>query len=219
MIGSECEGRREDFIDYYEPLFSNLFRSMLTVFRCLVGDCANPDGTPIAPLLVDVLGPAFTVGYVVVICFVIFGVFNLVMAIFVENTLEAARLNQKKRSVVRQAESIRVAKELSKVVLLICGGVQPPDNNQAEQSRSSFGRFLRRAEAIAGHPNSRAEEAQTPLDNNLQMAVDRDTFIQLMDDPVVSELLEDLEISISNKEKLFDIIDSNGNGALDVSEL
>jgi len=114
----------------------------------------------------------------------------------------------------RQAETIRVAKELSKVVLLICGGSQSLDNYH-DNRRSSFGRLLRRAENIAGHANSRAEGPSTPM----QMAVTRDTFVQLMDDPVVLELLEDLEISISNKEKLFDIIDSNGNGSVDVSEL
>merc|ERR1711920_985664 len=33
------------------------------------------------------------------------------------------------------------------------------------------------------------------------------------------DLLEDLEISVSNHTKLFDIIDSNGSGTLDVGEL
>jgi hypothetical protein len=210
MLGSECKGHREAFMVYYEPLFSDLYRSMLTVFRCLVGDCANPDGTPIAPVLVDVFGPLFTVAYVIVICFVIFGVFNLVMAIFVENTLESARLNQKKRSMARQAETIRVARELQRVVLLICGGNHT--HNQIDK-RSSFGRLLRHTEALTGN----AKEVHTP--DGMQMSVTRDTFVELMDNPVVTEILEDLEITISNKEKLFDIIDSNGNGALDVSEL
>jgi len=179
-----------------------------------VGDCTSPDGTPIAPLLVDVFGHVFTVAYVIVLCFVIFGVFNLVMAIFVENTLESARLNQKKRSMARRADKIRVAHELSKVVLLICGGSNPQEDNQ-NKPQSGFGRILRRTEAVTGHSNS--DEVQGS--DGMQMAVTRDTFVQMIDHPVVMRLLEDLEISVANKEKLFDIIDSNGNGALDVSEL
>merc|ERR1711920_1187242 len=33
------------------------------------------------------------------------------------------------------------------------------------------------------------------------------------------DLLEDLEISVQNHNKLFDIIDSNGSGSLDIGEL
>jgi len=137
-----------------------------------------------------------------------------VMAIFVENTLESARLNQKKQSMARRVDKIRVAKELSKVVLLICGETHPQDNNQNDP-QSSFGRFLRRTEAIKGHPNSNEVHGS----DGLQMAVTRDTFVQLMEDPAVTNLLEDLEISVANRDKLFDVIDSNGNGAVDVSEL
>merc|ERR1712039_1045985 len=42
---------------------------------------------------------------------------------------------------------------------------------------------------------------------------------EVLNDKKVKDLLEDLEISVSNHSKLFDIIDSNGSGTLDVGEL
>merc|ERR1712039_268950 len=42
---------------------------------------------------------------------------------------------------------------------------------------------------------------------------------EVLNDKKVKDLLEDLEISVSNHSKLFDIIDSNGSGSLDVGEL
>merc|ERR1711972_1168982 len=53
----------------------------------------------------------------------------------------------------------------------------------------------------------------------LNMSVSREVFDEVLRDPQVKDLLEDLEISVSNHSKLFDIIDSNGSGSLDVGEL
>jgi Ca2+-binding EF-hand superfamily protein len=193
---------------------------MLTVFRCFVGDCSNPNGTPLVPMLYDIHGSFFLICYIIVTCFVMFGVFNLVMAIFVENTLEAARLNQKKRAMFRQSEAVRVAKELQEVVVfLLSGGAQPEiETNRIETPegrRSMFGRLLQRADSIASMKDVR----QSNSGENMAMAVTFDDFVALMGDERVQEKLDDLEIHISDKDKMFEIIDSNGNGALDVNEL
>jgi hypothetical protein len=184
----------------------------------MVGDCNSPDGTPIAPLLGDIYGFTFTAFYVMVMCFVIFGVFNLVMAIFVENTLEAARVNNRKRQMARQAESIRVAKQLRKVVLILCGA-ELPKPKPTSRLRTQITRMtgLAQADELVSEPTSRLR-LNTPS-ADLNMAVTRDTFMDIMENPRVKTLLEDLEVHIGDKEKLFDIIDANGNGALDVNEL
>jgi len=180
-----CTHSEAFLLDSNGLLFSTVFRSMFTVFRCLIGDCAGPDGVPLAPHLMDSLGNMFTLGYLVVMCFVLFGVFNLVMAIFVENTLEAARVSQQKRHQARKTEDIRVAQELREIVLRIC----------------------------TRRPDSQAQEEE------MQMAVTREVFEEVMQDPKVMRILEDLEISVMDHAKLFDIIDSNGSGQLDIPEI
>jgi len=172
-------------------------------------------------------GIVFLIAYLIVTCFVMFGVFNLVMAIFVENTLEAARMNQKKKQLVKQNESVRVAKELQEVVVFLLSGGGPllsgpvVNTNEADVPsirKSLFGRLLDRADSIASH-NTGLQQKLSEDQMAMTVAVTYDDFAKLMSDPRVMEKMDDLEIHIADPEKLFEIIDSNGNGALDVNEL
>jgi len=211
-LGSDCSTSEELLATHTEALFSSVMRSMFTVFRCLIGDCSAPDGVPLAPHLMNVLGFTWTMGYVLTTCFVLFGVFNLVMAIFVENTLETARQSQQKRQAARTKEHVRVAQELREIVLRIC--TRDRKGAKASKSKSSFFKRSLFKGKDEPSPDSGPEEEET-----LQMAVSRPVFEEVMQDPKVIAILEDLEIGVTSSSKLFDIIDSNGSGLLDVGEL
>merc|ERR1719499_608275 len=49
--------------------------------------------------------------------------------------------------------------------------------------------------------------------------VTREMFSDVMLDPEVHALFDDLEVHITDRGELFDIIDADGNGSVDVSEL
>merc|ERR1712137_248481 len=78
-----------------ESLFGTVPRSMWTVFRCFSDGCQTDGGDPLPPILEKELGFLFPVLYVVVYVVIFFGLFNLIMAVFVENTLRTAKFNER----------------------------------------------------------------------------------------------------------------------------
>merc|ERR1719223_2542238 len=52
-----------------------------------------------------------------------------------------------------------------------------------------------------------------------QLTISRDNFELIMNEEDIRARMEDLEISVTSSAKLFDILDSNGSGAVDVVEL
>jgi len=79
------EANDQDFM--MRELFTTVPRSMLTVFRCVVGDCNYSNGTPAILDLVNKYGIIWIPMYVAVKLLITFGLFNLIMAIFVDNAL------------------------------------------------------------------------------------------------------------------------------------
>merc|ERR1712232_149910 len=70
-----------------ETVFPNLPSTMFLLFRMSIGDSDWEDGTPLATLLYREFGLVFAVPYIIGVLFVTFGVFNMVMALFVETVL------------------------------------------------------------------------------------------------------------------------------------
>merc|ERR1719221_434920 len=95
--GQECSSSELQLQKYHEELFSTVIRSMFTVFRCFTDGCSAPDGTPLQVLLWDTHGWIFVYGYTLSFFFVIFGVFNIIAAVFVDNVLESTRLDEQRR--------------------------------------------------------------------------------------------------------------------------
>merc|ERR1712139_16244 len=49
--------------------------------------------------------------------------------------------------------------------------------------------------------------------------VTRDMFLAVINDTDVNEALDDLEINCSDRSTLFDVLDADGSGSIDISEL
>jgi len=202
--------------DHYELLFSNLFRSCLTILRCYLGDCSFPNGTPIIPHFLAVHGPFVIIFYVASNLFVLFGVFNLIMAVFVENTLEAAKTNQQRRHNLRYKEHVRLAQKLQQLVHKLCGGESEKEPGVASEPKGLWNRWRYVLRAFTGS-SSLAIKASFP--GRLHLAIAKPDFERAMAGDEAQEMLDELEVSLSNRSKLFDILDSNGNGSLDLSEV
>ena len=88
--------------------FKNIPNSMFTLFRCFTDGCSALDGSPLAERLRSMYGTPFTVGYVCVTMLVAVGIFNMIMAIFLENaTTSAAR--RKQRELGEKANTVEQA--------------------------------------------------------------------------------------------------------------
>merc|ERR1719198_2557836 len=80
-----------DRFRFHHDLFGNTLKSTFTVFRCLMGECSAPDGTPLTVALSEELGFIFDVAYIFMYVIVTFGISSLVVAIIVDSTMEAAK--------------------------------------------------------------------------------------------------------------------------------
>jgi hypothetical protein len=68
-------------------LFSDVFRSFLSVFRCINGDCSMSNGSSMIIWFSQAYGVFFAMPYFACIIIYSYGMLNLVMALFVESTL------------------------------------------------------------------------------------------------------------------------------------
>merc|ERR1719329_1797406 len=118
---------QEHLAEYGQQLFKTVPRACFTVFRCFTEGCASVDGTPLLTHIYENSWYGQVMVYVYILCFlaVTFGLFNLIMAVFVENTMESAKLDE------RQQEHIYVAQKLQRMVLQFCHASGERDGTRA----------------------------------------------------------------------------------------
>lgn len=147
-------------------------------------------------------------------------------AIFVENTLEYARSNDEKRNAMAYKEHVRVAQKLRQLVLQICTAaslsrhVSSKSRNEdrfdseagLQGSIKALKTFFIKSERISeSNPSSHISETN--------MHVSREEFQDALQDRKVQQLLDEMDISITSRDKLFEILDADGNGTVAVSEM
>eukprot|EP00435_Cladocopium_sp_Y103_P074797 s107_g51.t1 len=75
-----------------------------TLFRCFTDGCAAYDGTPLSERLYDIYGGWWVVPYVFLFVGVTLGLFNLIMAIFIDNVM-ASQMQRKLQEISNTAKS------------------------------------------------------------------------------------------------------------------
>jgi len=145
-VSSRCTNSQVYLDHHRDDLFSTVLRSMFTVFRCFIDGCAAPDGTPIMTYMYNIYRWWAMLVYVVCTLMVSFGLFNIIMAIFVENTLDSARTNESRRLQLKHHEYVKAAHQLNSVILEFVG-CEGEDNTSGVtgMSKATFCQ-------IVGHP-------------------------------------------------------------------
>eukprot|EP00438_Fugacium_kawagutii_P026177 Skav220535 [mRNA] locus=scaffold1629:165065:181838:+ [translate_table: standard] len=105
-LGRSPEAERMDLARY----FRNLPLSMFTAFRCFTGECTNDVGYPMTSMLAQEFGLTFVAGYIVSYMLVSMGIFNVILAVYVDITMKAAKENEATTAEQYARESIRVAR-------------------------------------------------------------------------------------------------------------
>merc|ERR1712107_780158 len=183
-------------------LFQTLGISMMTMFRCLTGDCSTHSGMPLILLLTDTYGPLFVITWVGVTMLVTFGIYNLIMAIYLEGTLTAAK-NQYESLKAQKNDAIWVAKTTRSVVEKFCCAQRQIHDGQVLN--------MENVEMILQHSSS-----GDLLDPAIEIR--KDTFLLVLQDPGVQKWMDALDIP-PPRENLFDVLDADGNGHLGLREL
>jgi len=174
--------------------FSSLSASLFTSFRCLVsGDCTTEDGKPIFLLVSKAYGFGFALLYCFASVFMTFGLFNVIVAIYVENAVAAAKFNDLRQKQIRLTDQRMFAQKALELVELIW---QRHEDNDRGCSISEL----------------------SPLEA-AQVQITPDLFDELRRCKEFKEILKYLDIADEAQVDLFETLDVDGGGTLDLEEL
>jgi len=179
-----------------EPEFFTLPSSMFSLFRCFTEGCSAYDGTPLTERLRDQYGATFTIVYSVVYLFVMLGIFNLIMAVFIDNV----STQQHMRRLREIGESSRTMQEY---VTQVLDSLYHGENTRSSSQFSSFPFLARHAGKSVSKP----------------FLVTRQIFNKWLGKKEMMELLELIDVETASKHEIFDVLDVNIDGELSRDEL
>lgn len=185
--------------------FETLPDSMFTIFRCLTEGCSGYDGTPLPERLRKTTfrptSGLFMIAYILVFMLVNVGIFNLIMAIFLDNVVSQQTLRKQKQlseTALKSQVSIQhaVADQISQEE----GPVELPDDIHSMELK---------------HQSKVMEKVLGKLD----LTVSRDRFASWLSHENFTDVLENAGIDTSIRTQLFDILDADSGGLLNIDEL
>ncbi|CAJ1400013.1 unnamed protein product [Effrenium voratum] len=120
-----------------EEEFGSLVAAMFTLFRCFTDGCAAYDGTPLQERLRKKYGMVFFMGYILVFMLVTVGIFNLIMAIFIDNVM-TSQLERKQRDLSETASTTELAlKEVLCRLLVKTDSLVPAETEESMRTLDS----------------------------------------------------------------------------------
>mmetsp|Transcript_23472 Transcript_23472/g.45623 ORF Transcript_23472/g.45623 Transcript_23472/m.45623 type:complete len:576 (-) Transcript_23472:53-1780(-) len=183
-------GTQEDIDPLVASAVGSVPNSMFLVFRCTIGDCSLPNGTPVITTLTSNYGWFYGAVYVVATMLVTFGIFNLIMATFVDNALTAAKQNERDRLKNRLKDTDRQVTLTSRLIYKMWENARPKDSKLAF-SYSTAG----------------------------QCSISKEVFEKTLEDFEAQQLLADLDVAEEDWLGLFDVLDADDGGTLHLFEI
>lgn len=174
---------------YGEEFFGTVGTSMFTCFRWMLADYSTRGGVSLAVTFSQEYGSTFMIGYVAWMIVVIFGIFNIVTAIFVDTTTAGLKHNDVKRKHEQQYEIDFFKSKLTQFI----------------------DRILSVSETLGLDLKTRAFDKQ--------VFVTESQFSVLMDDHSIRSILLDLEFEVVNLPAVFSTFDVEGRGSISLEEL
>merc|ERR1711920_11789 len=157
-----------------------------------MGDCTTYDGRPVFVLVSTHYGWVYGLLYCVVSLFMTFGLFNVIVAIYIENTMAAAKFNDEHQKRQRLLDKQMFTEKATQLVEFIWR-VNTPDASSGRKAMT-----LNEVSLIDLTP---------------------DFFEELRKYTEFQDILRDLDIADEDQLDLFDTLDVDGGGTIDLEEL
>jgi len=179
--------------------FASLSLSFFNVFRCVVGgECTREDGSPIFLIVTTEYGWVYGVIYCITLVLMTIGLFNVIVAIYVENIVTAAKYN---------------------------------DLSLKRKRLQDMSFFCAKAEELIRHIWTH-HQVYSGMASNLQdavqdwdaqrimaMKITRQFFEEQLKQSKFKDILGELDIADEDQLDLFDTLDGDGSGFIDIIEL
>lgn len=199
-----------------EEFFPSVKTSMFTSFRFMIGDYSSQGGIDLSVVFSHAYGDRYHVAFVSGMIAVMFGLFNIITAIFVDTVVTGLKHNDVKRKYARQYERKYVQTKLVELLGVVADCVE---NKRSEVGRGSsmVGNGRKSVMDVFKKP----AEAYVSLENRAldELTLSEDDFMEVMDDPHVQSVLVDLDCCIPDPSAVFDTFDPDDSGEVSAVEL
>lgn len=198
---------------HLDEYFHNIPASMFTAFRCFTGECMNEAGQPITHMLAAQFGLPFILAYVASYMLVTMGIFNVILAVYVDITMRAAKENDATTAEQYSRESVRIARTTRELLKKFAGAYHQFQNLEEPDI----------ADALHGKSKSRIDVGSSAglfADEEIMenIAISKELFLLVIQDHHAQSLMDELDLP-HDRANLFEIIDADGSGTLGLPEL
>eukprot|EP00930_Biecheleria_cincta_P056770 TRINITY_DN4282_c0_g1_i3.p1 TRINITY_DN4282_c0_g1~~TRINITY_DN4282_c0_g1_i3.p1 ORF type:complete len:695 (-),score=108.63 TRINITY_DN4282_c0_g1_i3:73-2082(-) len=192
-----------------EAEFDSVVAAMFTLFRCFTEGCVAYDGRPLTERLRKRYGAAFLAPYFFLYMIIALGVFNLVMAVFLDNVMDSQMVRKLHEiSATASHVEIDIKEQLLRVLVHIRDHVVPEDaKNQIK------------ALAETMHSRTARVRAQFSVLELSHVVISRPLFLACLEDREFLAVLHAADIETANADTIFDILDADVSGWLSINEL
>jgi len=215
LLGVVC---KTFFSDHEE--FSTVPASMFTIFRCFTDGCAAYDGVPLQErirLRLTTFSGIWMVAYILVFLFITIGIFNLIMAVFIDNVNDGSvKKKQYNLGITAEKTELTLAERLQG--MCVKSGVIPEP--QEDDSDDDAPMVARKSVIMDGMQEleRRINQIKRRM-KRMACIITKRTFNKwLLQSSELLECLDDAEIDTSSKFELFDVLDTDLSGKLPFSE-
>merc|ERR1712151_1032174 len=187
---------------------------MFTMFRCFTDGCNAYDGTPLSEHLLQRYGAIWFMFYILCYIIVTCGVFNLIMAIFIETVITRSE-KKKLREISETKKRTEANIQCTLANLIVTGDPEEAgavDRASKEDRASGFRTGLWRTSCT-----NYAQVFSDLLEKGT--IITKQTFHEWLSHKDMDDLLANAEVDTSNKDDLFDVLDADMSGELGLDEL
>ncbi|CAE7546767.1 Catsper1 [Symbiodinium natans] len=186
--------------------FNTIPSSMFTAFRCATGECTDDEGQPLQSILASEFGVSFIFSYVASYMLVSMGIFNVILAVYVDITMKAAKENDAVTIEQHSKESIRIARITRELLKKFAGAFRMyQDMEDASDKWQDIS-------------NRKSDVMFTDGDVHEGIAITKELFLIVIQDRRVQDLMDELDLP-PDRANLFEIIDADSSGTLHITEL
>ena len=203
-IGSDSKTKDLNLDTY----FSDIPQTMFTAFRCFTGECTNEFGHPILIELKEAYGLPFVLAYIISYMLVSMGIFNVILAVYVDITMKAAKENDAVTAEQYSRESVRVARATRELLKKFQAAYHTFHEMEEDDDTGK-----RLAKMKLNKPSKLFAQ-----DGMHDMEITKEMFLLIIQDRSVQKLMNELDLP-PDRANMFEIIDADGSGTLQLAEL